>query len=75
MYYYQLQFKNFIQWFGFNECDRLISTSGPGHDTYTRSNIAKVLGTINRFMANLSKEYWNTVQRIIKYIGGTSDVC
>lgn len=79
MHYCQLQLKNFSQWFGFNEYDRLIRTSGSGRDTYTRPNIAKVVGTISQtisqFMTNLSKEYWNTVQRIIKYTGGTSDVC
>jgi len=38
----------------------------------TRLDIAQVVGVVNRFMANPSREHWNSVKRILRYIKGTS---
>ena len=38
----------------------------------TRSDIAKAVEVISRFMANPGGEYLNGVKRILKYIKGTS---
>ena len=40
----------------------------------TRSNIAQVVGAVNRYMANLGGEHWKTVKRIFRYIRGTLDI-
>ena len=40
----------------------------------TRPDIARAVAVVSRFMADLGKERWNVVKRIIKYIKGTSNV-
>ncbi|KAJ6978840.1 hypothetical protein NC653_027111 [Populus alba x Populus x berolinensis] len=39
----------------------------------TRPNIAQAVGAASRYMANPSREHWNTIKRILRYIKGTSD--
>ena len=38
----------------------------------TRPNIAYVVGVVNWFLSNPSKEYWTAVKWIFKYLRGTS---
>jgi len=40
----------------------------------TRPDIAQAVAVVSRCMANSSKEHWNVVKRIIRYIKGTSNV-
>ncbi|KAE8696959.1 hypothetical protein F3Y22_tig00110637pilonHSYRG00407 [Hibiscus syriacus] len=40
----------------------------------TRPDIAQAVGVVSRYMANPGKEHWNTVNRILRYIKGTSNV-
>lgn len=40
----------------------------------TRPDIAQVVGVVSRFMVDPSKEHWDAVKRILRYIKGTSDV-
>jgi hypothetical protein len=39
----------------------------------TRPDIAQAVATVSRYMANLGREHWNTIKRILRYIKGTSD--
>ena len=41
----------------------------------TRSDIAHEVGVVNRFLANPSKEHWEVVKWIFKYLRGTSKLC
>ena len=41
----------------------------------TRSDIAYVVGVVNRFMSNPGKEHWATVKWIFRYLRGTLSVC
>ena len=40
----------------------------------TRPNITQAMGTISRFMTDRSREHWNAIKRILRYIKGTLDV-
>ncbi|KAE8669377.1 putative LRR receptor-like serine/threonine-protein kinase [Hibiscus syriacus] len=40
----------------------------------TRPNIAQAVGVVSLYMENPGKEHWNTVNRILRYIKGTSNV-
>ncbi|KAL5744470.1 hypothetical protein ACOSP7_009685 [Xanthoceras sorbifolium] len=40
----------------------------------TRPDIAQAVGVASRYMADLGKEHWNSMKRILRYIRGTSDV-
>jgi len=40
----------------------------------TIPDIAQAVGAASRYMANLGREHWNTIKRILRYIKGTSDV-
>lgn len=35
---------------------------------YTRPNIAQAMGVISRFMSKPSKEHWNYVKRVFRYL-------
>jgi ATP-binding cassette subfamily B (MDR/TAP) protein 1 len=39
----------------------------------TRPDIAQAVGVVSRYMTNPSREHWNTIKRILRYIKGTSD--
>jgi len=39
----------------------------------TRPNIAQAVTAVSRYMANLGREHWNTIKRILRYIKGTSN--
>ena len=39
----------------------------------TRVNIAHAVGVVSRFMGNRSKEHWEAVKWIFKYLRGTSN--
>ena len=41
----------------------------------TRPNIAHVVGVVSRFLENPSKEHWEAVKWIFKYLRGTSKLC
>ncbi|GJX41309.1 gag-pol polyprotein, partial [Tanacetum coccineum] len=41
---------------------------------YTRPDIAHTVGVVSRYMAEPSREHWEAVKRILRYIKGTSDV-
>ena len=41
----------------------------------THPDIAHSVGVVSRFLANLSKEYWNVVKWILRYIEGSIDYC
>jgi len=40
-----------------------------------RPNIAHVVGTVSRFLANPGKEHWQVVKWILRHLKGTSRVC
>ncbi|RDX74745.1 hypothetical protein CR513_45467, partial [Mucuna pruriens] len=40
----------------------------------TRPDIAHVVGIVSRFLSNPSKEYWNAVKWILRYLRSTSDL-
>ena len=40
----------------------------------TRSNIAFIVGVINRYMANPRKRHWEAVKCIMRYMKGTKDM-
>jgi len=40
----------------------------------TRPDIAQAVAVVSRFMADLDKEHWNVVKRILRYIKGTSSI-
>lgn len=40
----------------------------------TRPNIAHVVGTLSRFLSNPSREHWNAVKWILRYLHGTVDM-
>ncbi|KAL5828182.1 hypothetical protein ACOSQ4_019979 [Xanthoceras sorbifolium] len=40
----------------------------------TRSDIAQAVGVASWYMADLGKEHWHSIKRILRYIRGTSDV-
>ncbi|KAL5793534.1 hypothetical protein ACOSP7_002128 [Xanthoceras sorbifolium] len=40
----------------------------------TRPDIAQAVRVASRYMADLGKEHWNSMKRILRYIRGTSDV-
>lgn len=40
----------------------------------TKSDIAQAVGAVSRYIANPGGEHWKTVNRIMRYIRGTSDV-
>ena len=40
----------------------------------TRPDLAQAVGTVSRYMVSPEEEHWNTVQRILRYIKGTSNV-
>ena len=37
----------------------------------TRSDIAQVVGVVSRFMSNLSRQHWDAVKWILRYLKGT----
>ncbi|CAL8089136.1 unnamed protein product [Prunus armeniaca] len=39
----------------------------------TRSNIAYVVGRLSKYTHNPSKEHWNALERVFKYLRGTMD--
>jgi ATP-binding cassette subfamily B (MDR/TAP) protein 1 len=39
----------------------------------TRPDIAQAVRAVSRYMANLGREHWNTIKRILRYIKGISD--
>jgi ATP-binding cassette subfamily B (MDR/TAP) protein 1 len=39
----------------------------------TRPDIAQAVAAVSRYMANLGREHWNTIKRILRYIKGTLD--
>jgi len=39
----------------------------------TRPDITQAAGAVNWYMANLGREHWNTIKRILRYIKGTLD--
>ena len=41
---------------------------------YTRPDIAHVVGTISQFWSNPSREQWNAVKWILRYLHGTVDM-
>lgn len=43
--------------------------------TCTRPDIAYVVGRLSRYTSNPSKEHWHAVQRVLKYLKGTTDYC
>jgi len=40
----------------------------------TRPNIEHVVGTVSRFLSNPSREHWNVVKWILRYLHGTVDM-
>ncbi|GAB4832444.1 hypothetical protein Ancab_040266 [Ancistrocladus abbreviatus] len=40
----------------------------------TRPDIAQAVGVVSQYMANLGREHWSAVKRILRYIKGTSNV-
>lgn len=42
---------------------------------YTRPDIAHAVGVISRFLANPSKEHWETIKWILRYLKGYSKIC
>ncbi|KAE8735271.1 DNA repair protein RAD51-like protein 1 [Hibiscus syriacus] len=40
----------------------------------TRPDIAQAVGVVSWYMANPSKEHWNTIKRILRYIKGTLNI-
>ena len=41
----------------------------------TKPHIAYVVGTMSRFMSNLSMQYWEAVKWILRYLQGTTKKC
>ena len=41
---------------------------------YTKPDLAHAVSVVSRFMGYPSKEYWEVVKRIFRYLRGTSDV-
>jgi hypothetical protein len=42
---------------------------------YSRPDLAHAMSVVSRYMTNPSKEHWNAVQWIFRYLRGTSNVC
>nr|KYP58921.1 Retrovirus-related Pol polyprotein from transposon TNT 1-94 [Cajanus cajan] len=40
----------------------------------TKPDIAHVIGTISRFLSNLSRKYWNVVKWILRYLHGIANM-
>ena len=41
----------------------------------TRPDIAHAVGVVSRFLSNPSKEHWQAVKWILRYLRGTSKIC
>ncbi len=41
--------------------------------THTRLDIANAVGTLCRFISNPGRQHWRAAQRVLKYLGSTSD--
>ncbi|KAG8475436.1 hypothetical protein CXB51_032203 [Gossypium anomalum] len=41
----------------------------------SRSDLSYAVSAVSRYMVNPSKEHWKTVQWILRYLRGTTDVC
>ena len=39
----------------------------------TRPGIAHVVGVLSRYMSELGKEHWTTINRLFRYLRGTTD--
>jgi hypothetical protein len=40
----------------------------------TRPDIAQAVSVVTKFLANLGRQYWNTVKWIFRYLKGTTDL-
>ena len=41
----------------------------------SRPNLSYAISLVSKYMSNPGKEYWKTVQRIFRYLRGTTDSC
>ncbi|KAG8486720.1 hypothetical protein CXB51_020276 [Gossypium anomalum] len=42
---------------------------------YSRPDLSYAVSAVSKYMANPDKEHWKAVQWILRYLGGTTDVC